>query len=114
VAENVDIPHDWSIHGNFTRDEFEFFTCLITSATGSVPAASHRLVPESFPVPVEDKGKGHDPCSSTASTRCSVYINGNTWASPYGYTSFCYDLTPHLNYGTTDVARGAREQLRIT
>jgi len=93
---DVDLPHDWSIEGPYGKDEptggsggylptgFGWYRKRFTS-----PAANRR-------VQVEFDG---------VYQRSDVWINGQHLGfRPYGYSSFAYDLTPHLNVGENVIA----------
>jgi len=87
----LDLPHDWSIEGPFRSD--------LASGTGYLPGGigwyrkTFRLDDglEGRRVRIEFDG---------------VYNNSEVWCNgvslgkrPYGYASFGYDLTPHLEWG---------------
>ena len=93
---SLDLPHDWSVEGPFREQP--------DSATfGHLPTGmgwyrKRFNIPEAYrdrKVVVEFDG---------------VYQNSEVWVNgqylgkrPYGYISFCYDLTPHLKYGGENV-----------
>ncbi len=87
------LPHDWSIEGLYDEK------ASTGGSGGYLPAGvgwyrKHFIVPESLrgrQISVEFDG---------------VYMNSDVWINgqhlgrwPYGYTSFSYDLTPHLRFG---------------
>ncbi len=89
----LDVPHDWSIAGPFSA----------TNKTGGAGAflpsgvgwyRKHFLLPETYAkdrVFIEFDG---------VMANSDVWINGfHLGHRPYGYTSFGYDLTGHLNFG---------------
>lgn len=90
----LDLPHDWSIEGEFSKDH------PATPSGGALPGGigwyrktfvisesqQERLVFIDFD---------------------GVYCNGEVWINghylgkrPYGYSSFRYELTPYLKYGS--------------
>ena len=92
---DVDLPHDWSIEGPIRKP--------------AVPRGSpfpmgigwyrkHFNIPESYrekKVFIEFEG---------VYQLSEVWINGRYLGKrPYGFIGFCYDLTPHLNYGGENV-----------
>lgn len=95
--ENVTVPHDWSIFNTPSRD----------SAAGSGGGCMDGGVGwyrKKFTVPGDYQARkvyiGFD----------GIYMNSQVWINgkslgirPYGYTSFEYDLTPHLVYGGSNV-----------
>ena len=82
------LPHDWSIEGEFSPDAPATVNC------GALPGGigwyrKHFKTPEAERVALEFDG---------------VYLNSTVWVNgheagfrPYGYSSFCYDITPWLN-----------------
>jgi beta-galactosidase len=89
----VNLPHDWSIEGPFSE------VAATGGPGGYLPTGigwyrRHFTAPESWrgqKVTIEFEG---------------VYQNSDVWINgqhlgkwPYGYTSFYYDLTPHLKFG---------------
>ena len=88
---DVDLPYDWSIQEPFTQ--------AAGANVWSLPMGigwyrKHFNVPESYrdkKVSIEFEG---------VYQLSEVWINGQYLGKrPYGYSSFCYDLTPHLKYG---------------
>ena len=91
----LDVPHDWSIEGPFDQKN------PTGAAGGFLPAGvgwyrKHFTLPESQAqrrVFVEFDG---------VMANSDVWINGvHLGRRPYGYVSFRYELTPHLNFGQT-------------
>lgn len=84
------LPHDWSIEGEFSKDNPS------TPAGGALPGGigwyrKHFVTPElnGRVVNVEFDG---------VFMNSTVYVNGHEVGyRPYGYSSFSYDITPHLN-----------------
>ena len=89
----VDLPHDWSIEGPFSKDN------PTGGGGGYLPAGigwyrKHFILPESW------KEKKIYIQFDGVYMNCDVWINGkHLGIHPYGYTSFYYDLTPYLNFG---------------
>ena len=88
---SVDIPHDWSIEGPFSKDN--------SSGTGYLPGGI-GWYRKSFQLPKETEGK------QVVIEFDGVYMNSKVWINghylgkrPFGYISFYYDLTPYLKYG---------------
>jgi beta-galactosidase len=95
--ENVTLPHDWSIFNTPSRDS-------AAGAGGGCMDGGIGWYRKTFTVPVDTKGRkvfiGFD----------GIYMNSQVWINgislgtrPYGYTSFEYDLTPHLIYGGSNM-----------
>ncbi len=90
---NLDVPHDWSIEGPFDEKN------RTGGAGGFLPAGvgwyrKHFTLPENFAgrrVFVEFDG---------VMANSDVWINGaHLGWRPFGYVSFRYELTGHLNFG---------------
>lgn len=101
----VDVPHDWSIHGRFTRDASEFFDMFtnIGHRIGYLPQGI-GWYRKSFHVPAEYKDKVTTIQFDGIYKQADIFINGKHLGfHPYGYTSFCLDMTPHLHHGEMNV-----------
>jgi hypothetical protein len=89
--QNLDLPHDWSIEGPFSNDNF--------SCTAYLPGGIgwYRKI---FTVPASQKEKKTFICFDGIYNNSEVWINGHYLGKrPSGYISFQYDLTPYLNFG---------------
>jgi beta-galactosidase/beta-glucuronidase len=87
----VDLPHDWSIEGPYSPKN--------SSGTGFLPGgiAWYR---KTFSLPVSIRGRKVSIRFDGVYRDSTVWINGVLLGSrPYGYSSFEYDLTPHLHMG---------------
>ncbi len=89
----LDLPHDWSIAGPFSEDA----PCGSQGAYLPTGIGWYR---KTFRLPQSDAGRrlvlqfdGVYQCSD-------VWINGQHLGyRPYGFSTFYYDLTPHLHFG---------------
>jgi beta-galactosidase len=95
--ENVTLPHDWSIFNTPSRDS-------AAGAGGGCMDGGVGWYRKTFTISAEDKARkvfiGFDGIYMNS----QVWINGKSLGTrPYGYTSFEYDLTPHLIYGKSNV-----------
>ena len=89
----LDLPHDWSIAGPFSESE-------PSGSEGGYLPTGIGWYRKSFRLPSTYRGRrillqfdGVYQCSD-------VWINGQHLGSrPYGFTTFYYDLTPHLHFG---------------
>jgi beta-galactosidase len=93
----VDLPHDWSIEGEFAKDN------PMGGPGGFFPSGIgwYRL---SFAAPREWQGKQINIEFEGVYMNADVWINGQHLGfHPYGYTSFSYNLTPHLKIGEKNV-----------
>jgi beta-galactosidase len=87
----VDLPHDWSIEGPYSAKN--------AAGTAFLPAgiAWYR---KTFPLAVSMRGRKVSIRFDGVYRDSTVWINGVLLGSrPYGYTTFEYDLTPHLHLG---------------
>ncbi len=92
----VNLPHDWGIEGPF-RDDLE-------NNTGLLPWRGIGWYRKHFAVPESEKGKLLFIDFDGAMANARVWLNGQfvgEW--PYGYTSFRFDLTPHIKFGEENV-----------
>ena len=89
----LDLPHDWSIEGEFSEKH--------PSGTGggALPGGI-GWYRKTFTVPVTAKGKLIFIEFDGVYRNSEVWINGHYLGKrPYGYSTFEYELTPHLVYG---------------
>lgn len=90
----LNLPHDWSIEGTFNKD------APAGTGGGALPGGI-GWYRKTFTVPVSDKGKEIFIEFDGVYRNSEVFINGHSLGvRPYGYSSFQYDLTPYLKYGT--------------
>jgi beta-galactosidase len=89
----LDVPHDWSIEGDFDR----------TAAAGGAGAFLQTGVGwyrKQFMLPDEDRSRKVFVEFDGVMANSDVYINGHLLGHrPYGYSSFQYDLTDQLQFG---------------
>ena len=89
---NLDLPHDWSIEGKLDQKN------PMGGAGGYFPAGI-GWYRKTFNVSSVWEGKRVSIYFEGVYMNSEVFINGKSLGvHPYGYTSFYYDLTPHLNY----------------
>jgi beta-galactosidase len=91
----LDVPHDFSIEGNFSSNNF--------SCTAFLPGgiAWYR---KTFVAPADWGGRLVSVQFDGVSMKSKVWINGQFLGErPYAYSTFAYDLTPHLKFGGTNV-----------
>ena len=98
----VTLPHDWAIAGPFLED-------APSRGAGAFAPTGIGWYRKTFTVPAAD-------ASATAARRTfvvfdgvmansDVYLNGQLLGHrPYGYVSFTYELTPHLQAGKNVIA----------
>lgn len=91
--EEITVPHDWSVHMPFSKEN--------SSGTGYL-SGGIGWYRTSFTLPEELKGK------RIYLTADGIYKNSQLWCNsyylgkrPYGYSTFCYDITEQACYGET-------------
>jgi beta-galactosidase len=90
----LNVPHDWSIEGPFDEKN------PAGTGGGALPGGL-RWYRKTFNIPVSVKGKLLFVDFDGVYRNSEVWINGHYLGKrPYGYSSFQYELTPYLNYGT--------------
>ncbi|WP_158989129.1 sugar-binding domain-containing protein [Mucilaginibacter sp. L196] len=89
--DNINLPHDWSIRGPFSKQW--------ASATAYLPGGI-GWYRKSFTVPAGYKSKQVYIYFDGIYKNSSVWINGHLLGfRPNGFISFQYDLTPYLKIG---------------
>ncbi|WP_083257207.1 glycoside hydrolase family 2 TIM barrel-domain containing protein [Arcticibacter eurypsychrophilus] len=89
----LNVPHDWSIEGPYNQ------TNLTARGGGYLPSGI-GWYRKSFSLNESDAGRLHSIEFDGVMANSDVWINGfHLGKRPYGYSSFSYDLTKHLNYG---------------
>jgi beta-galactosidase len=90
----LDLPHDWSIEGEFSEQN-------PAGVGGGALPGGVGWYRKAFTIPAADTGK------VVYIEFDGVYRNSEVWINreylgkrPYGYSSFRYELTPRLRYGT--------------
>jgi beta-galactosidase len=88
----LDVPHDWSIEGEFNKDNPS------TVGGGALPGGI-GWYRKSFAVPEADKGKQIFIEFDGVYRNSEVWINGHYLGKrPYGYITFQYDMTPYVKF----------------
>lgn len=94
---NLNLPHDWAIEGEFSKDN-------PSGCGGGALPGGVGWYRKSFTVPPQEKGKKVFVDFDGVYMDAEVWINGTTLGKrPYGYISFRYDLTPYLRFGQKNV-----------
>ena len=89
----LDLPHDWSIEGEFSEN------APSGTGGGALPGGI-GWYRKTFNVPLASKGKLLFIEFDGVYRNSEVWINGHYLGKrPYGYSTFEYELTPHLIYG---------------
>ncbi|MFH1001174.1 MAG: sugar-binding domain-containing protein, partial [Bacteroidota bacterium] len=88
------VPHDWSIEGEFSQEN------PASPGGGALPGGI-GWYRKSFSLPDSDKDKLVFISFDGVYQKSEVWINGDfVGMRPYGYSSFQYDVTPFLKYGS--------------
>ncbi|BAX78461.1 glycoside hydrolase family 2 TIM barrel-domain containing protein [Labilibaculum antarcticum] len=91
--QDVDLPHDWSIEGPFSKENASF-------SRGAWLPAGKCAYRKSFEIKKNQKDKRFVIYFEGAYRNSEVWINGNFLGTrPLGYASFHYDMTPYINFG---------------
>lgn len=94
---NLDLPHDWSIEGKVNPKN-------PTGGAGGYFPAGIGWYRKTFSVPTEWKGKKVSIYFEGVYMNSEVFINGKSLGVyAYGYSSFSYDLSAHLDFGKENV-----------
>jgi beta-galactosidase len=89
----LNLPHDWSIEGEFSERN------PATPGGGALPGGI-GWYRKSFTLPTSDRNKLVFVEFDGVYRNSEVWINGHYLGKrPYGYSSFEYELTPHVHYG---------------
>ena len=93
----VDLPHDWSIESAPAKDNPS------GAGEGFFPAGA-GWYRKTFSAPADWKARRVNVEFDGVYENATVYLNGHKLGThPYGYTSFTFDLTPHLHFADTNV-----------
>ncbi len=92
--DKVDLPHDWSIEGPFSREN-------PAQCRGAWLPTGKCAYRKSFTVAKADLGKRYEILFEGAYRNSEVWINGEYLGKrPMGYIPFHYDMTPHIKAGS--------------
>jgi len=94
---SLDLPHDWSVEGPFVPTE-------PSGGAGGFAPTGIGWYRKHFRLPASYKDRQVSIEIDGAYQNSEVWINGQFLGKrPFGYISFAYDLTPHLNAGGDNV-----------
>lgn len=94
---NLDLPHDWSIEGKLHPKN-------PTGIGGGYFPAGVGWYRKTFKAPATWTGKRISIYFEGVYMNSEVFVNGKSLGVyPYGYSSFSYDLTPHLDLNKENV-----------
>ena len=93
----LDLPHDWSIEGPFSQSE-------PSGGAGGYAPTGLGWYRKRFRVPASYQDRKVSIEFDGVYQNSEVWINGQYLGKrPFGYISFAYDLTPHLNWSGENV-----------
>jgi beta-galactosidase len=93
---SVDLPHDWSIEGPYSEKE-------PTGGQGGYLPTGIGWYRKRFRLPESYQDRKVFIEFDGVYENSEVWINGQYLGKrPFGYISFCYDLTPHLSFGSRE------------
>ncbi|MBS1668130.1 MAG: DUF4982 domain-containing protein [Bacteroidetes bacterium] len=91
---SLNVPHDWSIEGKFDPNS-------PATTSGGALTGGIGWYRKTFTVPIASKGKNLFIDFDGVYMNSEVWLNGHYLGRrPYGYSSFRYELTPFLKYGS--------------
>lgn len=92
----LNVPHDWSIEGEYSPQN-------TTGRGGGYLPAGIGWYRKQLVIPVTEKNKKIFLEFDGVMANSDVWINGvHLGKRPYGYTSFSYEITENVKFGTTD------------
>ncbi|HWF47884.1 MAG TPA: glycoside hydrolase family 2 TIM barrel-domain containing protein [Bryobacteraceae bacterium] len=95
---DVDLPHDWSVEGPFAEDE-------PTGGPGGYLPTGIGWYRKRFQSPDDYRNRKVAVEFDGVYQNSEVWINGRYLGKrPYGYITFAYDLTPHIQPGENILA----------
>jgi beta-galactosidase len=90
----IDLPHDWSIDGPYDEK-------APSGAPGGFVPTGQGWYRKTFALPEASRGRKVSVQFDGVYEHSTVWINGHELGMrPYGYSSFFYDLTPYVTFGT--------------
>ena len=112
--EDVRVPHDWAIGKPFDMNidrqmvqvlaDGEKAQNLRTGRTGALPCFGVGWYRTELQIDANQDGKKVYVEFDGAMSRAQIYLNGKYMGEwPYGYASFCIDVTPAVKFGQRNV-----------
>jgi beta-galactosidase len=100
---NVDIPHDWSIE-DLPGTTTPFNRDAISQVSGGFTTGGTGWYRKTFTLPEDQKNKRFLVLFEGIYMNPEIWINGVSLGShPYGYTSFWFDITDKVRFGSKNV-----------
>lgn len=99
----IDLPHDWSIE-NIPGTDSPFNRDALSQVNGGFTTGGTGWYRKSFVIPEAQNTKRIVIQFDGVYMNPEIWINGVSLGShPYGYTSFWYDITDHIQFGKSNV-----------
>jgi beta-galactosidase len=99
----LDLPHDWSLE-DLPGTESPFHPGAISQVSGGFTTGGTGWYRKRFHVPVDYLDKRFIIQFDGVYMNAEVWLNGHSLGKhPYGYTTFWYDMTRHIQYGKENV-----------
>ena len=99
----IDLPHDWSIE-DLKGTQSPFNPDAISQVSGGFTTGGTGWYRKTFTVAQEEKGKKIQVQFDGVYMNTDVWINGHQLGNhPYGYTSFIFDITDYVKFGTPNI-----------
>ena len=93
--QSLNLPHAWGIEGPFEQK--------LPGETGKLPWSGVGWYRKHFDVPASDAGRKIYLDMDGAMSYANVWLNGHYVGGwPYGYASWEVDLTPYINFGSSN------------
>lgn len=99
----LNLPHDWGVE-DLPGKNSPFLSTAISQVNGGFTVGGTAWYRKTFDVPATDNGKQLVILFDGVYMNADVFVNGKLVGNhPYGYTSFYYDITQHINFGTKNI-----------
>lgn len=99
----VDLPHDWSIE-DLPGTASPFNPDAISQANGGFTTGGTGWYRKTFVLPATQKGQRIQLQFDGVYMNAEVWVNGQSMGPhPYGYTSFWYDVTDKVKFGSPNL-----------
>lgn len=99
----LDLPHDWSIE-DLPESKSPFNPSAISQVSGGFTTGGTGWYRKTFPIPGDLKGKRVLIQFDGVYMNAEVWLNGKYLGNhPYGYTSFWFDVTDKVQFGSSNV-----------
>ncbi len=100
---NLDLPHDWSIE-DLPGTTSPFSQDAISQVSGGFTTGGTGWYRKTFTIPEEQRNKRFVILFEGIYMNSEIWINGvSLGGHPYGYTSFWFDITDKIKYGSSNV-----------